>query len=168
MAMPKTRPKTSPKKTKPKMKSKVQPKPVSITSSKTYWITLTLVMVVFGSVYGYIMKVAVAAIGLLLATVLVLIGFAFYLKFKQSTQNNRSRATFIFSGASIIGFLIWVAVVLVLVATGSWVQIEASIGDNFFAVTSMIISLTSGAIIGDILCENKEKISFFLRSKFSR
>jgi cation transport ATPase len=166
--MPKTRPKTTPKETKPKMKSKLQPKPVSITSSKTYWITLALMMVVFGSVYGYITKVAVVAIGLLLATVLVLIGFAFYLKFKQSTQNNRIRATFIFSGASIIGFLIWVAVVLVLDATGSWVQIEASMSDNFFAVTSLIICLTSGAIIGDILFENKEKISLFLQNKFSR
>lgn len=166
--MPKTYPKTPPKKTKPKTKNKAQPKPVSITSSKTYWITLTLVMVVFGSVYGYIMKVTVAAIGLLLASVLFLIGFTFYLKFKPSTLNNSGRATFIFGGASVIGFIIWVAVVLLSSATGLWVQIAGSIGDNFFAVTSLIICLTSGAFIGDLIGNNKEKISFFLQSKFSK
>jgi len=166
--MPKTSPKTPPKKIKLKTKNKAQPKPVSITSSKAYWITLTLAMVVFGSVYGYIMKVAVAAIGLLLASVLFIIGLAFYLKFKPSTLKNSSRATFIFGGASIIGFLIWAAVVLLLDATGIWVEIAASIGDNFFAITSLIICLISGAILGDLIGNNKEKISLFLESKFSK
>ncbi len=166
--MPKAHPKNQPKKAKLKNKKQPPPKPVSITSSKTYWITLTVTMVVFGAAYGYIMKVAVAAIGLLLATVLVLIGFSFYLKFKPSTLSKSSRATFLFGGASIIGFLIWVAVVLLSSATGFWVQIADSIGDNFFAITSLIICLTSGAFIGDQIGNNKEKISLFFENKFNK
>ncbi len=54
--MPKTYPKNQPKKVKPKNKNQMPPKRVSITSSKTYWITLTAMMVVFGSAYGYMMK----------------------------------------------------------------------------------------------------------------
>jgi hypothetical protein len=165
--MPKTYPKNRPKKTKPKSKNKVQPKTVSITSSKTYWIMLTLLMVVFGSVYGYIMRVAVAAIGLLLASVLLLIGFAYYLKFKPSTLKIASRATFLFAGASVIGFCIWVAVVLLSSVTGLWTQIAGSIGENFFVITTLIICLTSGAFIGDLIGMNKEKIIDFFQGKFS-
>jgi cation transport ATPase len=166
--MPKTDPKIQPKKAKLKTKNKAEPKPVSITSSKTYWITLTIMMVVFGSVYGYMMKVPAEAIGLLIATVLMVIGFAFYLKFKPSLQKSISRATFLFVGASVIGFLIWVALVLLSGVTGFWLQISTSIGDNFFAITSMIICLICGAFIGDQIGDNKEKISLFFENKFRK
>ncbi|MGA2680855.1 MAG: hypothetical protein ABSF44_03540 [Candidatus Bathyarchaeia archaeon] len=166
--MPKPYPKTQPKKTKPNTKTNGQPKPVSITSSKTYWITLTLLMLVFGSFYGYLMKVALAAIGIMLASVLFLIGFAYYLKFKQSPLTNSSRATFLFGGACVIGFAIWVVIVLLSSLVGLWAPIALSIGDNFFAITSLIICLTSGAFIGDLIGNNKEKISVFLKSKFSK
>lgn len=166
--MPKTHPKVQPKKSKLKTRNKAEPKPVSITSSKTYWITLTIMMVFFGSVYGYMMKVPADAIALLIATVLMVIGFAFYLKFKPSLQENNSRAIFLFIGASVIGFLIWVALVLFSGAVGFWVQISGSIGDNFFAITSMIICLICGAFIGDQICDNKEKITYFLQSKFGK
>ncbi len=165
--MPKTYPKTPQKKTKSKTKNKAQPTPVSITSSKTYWMVMTLLMVVFGGAYGYMMKVAVAGIGLLLASVLFLIGFAYYLKFKPSTLTKSSRATFLFTGA-LIGFVIWVAVAFLSNATGFSVQIEDSIGDNFFAITSLIICLTSGAFIGDQIGKNEEKIRLFFESKFSK
>jgi cation transport ATPase len=166
--MPKTYPKNQPKKAKPKKtQPKAQPKPVSITSSKLYWITLTVVMVVFGAVYGYSMKVAVAAIGMLLASVLFMIGFAFYLKFKPSTLKSSSRATFIFVGASVIGFSIWATLMLLSNATGLWPRIASSIGDNFFAVTSLIICLISGAFIGDLVGINKDRIRTAL-SKFSK
>jgi cation transport ATPase len=166
--MPKTNPKTQPKKSKMKTKNKAEPKPVSITSSKTYWITLTIIMVIFGSVYGYMKKVPADAIALLIATVLMVIGFAFYLKFKSSLQKNNSRAVFLFVGASVIGFLIWVALVLFWGAAGLWVQISGSIGDNFFAITSMIICLICGAFIGDEIGDNKEKISLFFENKFRK
>ncbi len=167
--MPKSHQKAQPKKVKPKKtKLETQPKQVSITSSKYYWLTLTLVMVVFGSVYGYMMKVAAAALGLLLASVLFIIAFAYYLRFKPSTLKTSVRATFVFVGACVIGFCIWAAVVLLSFATGLSVQITDSMGEGFFSITSMIICLVTGAFIGDLIGNNKEQISIFLKNKLSR
>ena len=170
--MPKNRPKTQSKKSKPKKNQpKTQTKAVSITSSKLYWLVLATAMVVFGSAYGLAMKAALAAIALLVACVLVVIGFAYYLKFTPSTLKKTERATFLLAGASIVGFLIWVAVVLLSDATGLWLQIAATMGDNFFAITTLIICLVSGAFIGDLVGKNKEKISEgleALKNKFNK
>ncbi len=63
--MPKTYPKTQPKKTKPKKtKFKDQPKPVSLLKSKTYWIALTLIMVVFTFAYGFLMNISLRKRGI--------------------------------------------------------------------------------------------------------
>ena len=51
------------------------------------------------------MNISAAAIGIMLASVVIVIGFAGYIKFKPSTLKATIRATFIFAGASIIGFL---------------------------------------------------------------
>ena len=115
--MPKT-PKAQPKKhLKTKAKQKVQPKSVSITSRKSYWIALTLTMVAFGIFSGYTNKMAVGAIGLLIGSVLALIGFVFYLNFYPSTLKATQRALYLFVGACIIGFSIWAVIVLFLNAT---------------------------------------------------
>ena len=167
--MPKNYTRTQPKKNKPKKTPvKTQTKPVSITASKLYWVTIATLMVIFGSVYGYLLKVSIAATTLLLVSVLVIIGFAYYIRFTPSTLKNKSRATFIFAGASVIGFLIWVAIVLLANSTGFWVQTGGSISDNFFAITSLIICLTSGALIGDLIGNNEERISTFLGNRFGK
>ena len=160
--MPKNYPKAQPKK---KKTQKAPPKQVSIMSSKYYWITLTLMMVAFGSVIGYTAKVAVAAIVLLLASVLYIIAFAYYINFKPSLLKASRRALFIFVGVAIIGFSMWAAMVLLLDATGFWQQISASIGYGFFGVTSLIICLVSGAFVGDFMGRKEERISAFLRDK---
>lgn len=165
--MPKNSSKAQPKKNKPKKtQPKAEPKPFSITSSKYYWVFLTLVMVVFGSVYGYMMKATWVAITLLLVSVLSVIGIAFYLKFYPSNLTTPRRVIFLFVGASVIGFCIWAAVVLALDVGGFWTQIESVMSDNFFAITSMIICLAGGAFIGDVLGKNSEKISMFFKAKF--
>ena len=160
--MPKTS-KTQPKK-QLKTKNKVQSKPVSITSRKSYWIFLTIAMVLFGVFFGYSENVAVAAIGIMLASVLAVIAFAWYLKFKPSPLKATLRATFIFVGASVIGFLIWVVMILIIGATKVQPQIANSIGDGFFIVTSFIICLISGGFIGDLIGKNKEAIQLFLHN----
>jgi glucan phosphoethanolaminetransferase (alkaline phosphatase superfamily) len=163
--MPKTYPKAQPKK---KKTQKTPPKQISIISSKYYWITLTLMTVVFGSAYLYTVKIAMAATVLLLVSALYIIAFACYINFKPSFLKASRRATFIFVGASIIGFCMWAAIVLLLDATGFWLQISGSIGYNAFGVTSLIICLVSGAFIGDLIGNNKERISTFLRDKLAR
>ena len=159
--MPKTYPKTQPKKTKPKKNQpKAQPKPVSLLTRKSYWITLTLIMLVFTFVYGYLMEISVEKEALILGSIFSVIGFAFYLGFKPFPSYNK-RATFIFVGASIVGFSIWAVMVLSFNATGIISQIASSIGDDFFAITSLIICLILGAFIGDLIGKNRKAIELF-------
>jgi hypothetical protein len=156
--MPKTS-KTKPK-IQPKNKRKNKPEPISITSRKEYWIVLTLSMVIFGAGYGYLMKVPIPAIVMLLATVISVIVFAFYIKFKPSTLPSTSRATYFFVGASVIGFGIWALVVLSINAAGLWIPIASVIGEEFFAITSLIIFLILGAFIGDWISKNRQRFKF--------
>ncbi len=158
--MPKSHPRPLPKKIKPKKtKFKDQPKPVSLMKSKTYWIALTLIMVVFTFAYGFFMNISFEKEALILGSILAVIGFAFSVGFKPSSYNKK--ATFIFVGASIIGFSIWAVIVLSINATAINSQIAGSIGVDFFALTSLIICLALGAFIGDLMGKNKEKIVLF-------
>ena len=170
--MPKTSknyPKTQHKKTKPKKtQPKTQPKPVSITTRKSYWITLTLITTVFASVFGYSVNMPLERIVMMLVTVLLLIGFAVYIRFKPSTTTVNMRATFIFVGASVIGFSIWAVMVLALNATMLHSQVASAIDDDFFATTSLIICLISGAFIGDWIGENRKRKSIFLNNKLRK
>lgn len=165
--MPK-KPQTRPK-VKPKTKLKTQPEPVSITSRKSYWIILSFTMVIFGAAYGSFMHLAVAAIGVLLGSVLAIIGFAGYLKFNPSTMKTNERATFMFGGASIIGFGIWIAVTLLTGLVGLGSDVSSSIGVGFFMITTLIIFLLLGAVIGDIIGKDRDEIKVSLgklRQKF--
>lgn len=157
------RKKVKPKKTPPKTEAKT----VSITTSKFYWVTLTVFMVIFGLVYGYLLKVSVPAVALLLTSVLLMIGFAYYVRFSTSQLKNTTRATFIFVGASVIGFLIWAAIVLLLDFTGFSAQIAGSMSYYYFAITSLIICLISGAFIGDLIGKYRDKISAALEKRFN-
>lgn len=158
--MPKTYSKTQSKKTKPKKtKFKDQPKPVSLMKSKTYWIILTLIMVVFTFAYGFLMNISLEKEALILGTILAVIGLAFSLGFKSLNYNKK--ATFIFVGASTIGFSIWAAIVLSFNATRINSQIASTLGIDFFSLTSLIICLSLGAFIGDLIGKNREKIVLF-------
>jgi len=166
--MPKTYPKNYPKKTKPKKpKFKDQPKPVSLLKRKSYWITLTLFMLVFTIVFGYIMKVSAEGEVLILGTIFSIIAFAVYIGFKPSIKYDK-RATFMFAGASIVGFCIWAAMVLSLSAIGIILQIVNLTVISFFAITSLIICLIVGAFIGDLIGKNKEKINIFIDNKLRK
>ena len=156
-------------KTKPKGKTqlKARPKPVSLMTSKSYWITLTIVTLALTFAYGDLMKISLEKETLILGSLLFLIGFAFYIGFKPYANYNK-RATFIFVGASIIGFCIWVAVVLFFNATGINSQIANSVGGGLFDVTSLMICLISGAFIGDLIGKNKARISVLIDDKFRK
>jgi len=159
--MSKTYPKTQYKKTRPKKNQpKTRPKQVSLMTRKSYWIMLTLITLVFTFAYGYLMKISVEKEALILGSILLVIGFAFYIGFKPSESYSK-RATFIFVGASIVGFSIWAVMVLSFNATGIHSQIASSIGDDFFAITSLIICLILGAFIGDLIGKNRKAIELF-------
>ena len=122
-------------------------------------------MVAFGIFFGFSEKVSSPAIVMLLASVLSIIGFAYYLNFSVSTVSPIRRAVFNFAGASIIGFGIWAATVITLGKAGLTPQIGGAIGTGFFAITSLIICLAAGAFIGDQIGKNEEHISVVLRDK---
>ncbi len=167
--MPKTYPKTQPKKTKRKKPlPKAESKPVSITTRKSYWITLTLIITVFASVFGYFMSMSLENIVMMLVTVLLLIGFAVYIRFKPSTTTVDKRALFMFVGASVIGFCIWAGILLSLNATELHTQIASAIGNGFFTITSLMICLILGAFIGDWIGDRRNRISIFLKNKLRK
>jgi hypothetical protein len=157
--MPKTYPKSQSKKSKSK-KMKTQPKPASLTTRKSYWVTLVTIVLVFSFVYGYLMKISLEKEALILGSILSIICFAFYIGFKPST-NYSKRATFIFVGASIVGFSLWTIMVLSLNAIGMQSQITDSIGEDFFAITSLMICLIIGAFVGDLIGKNRENLNIF-------
>jgi lysylphosphatidylglycerol synthetase-like protein (DUF2156 family) len=159
--MPKNYPKTYPKKAKPKKtKFKDQPKPVNLLRRKSYWITLISIILVFTFAYGYITEISLAKEALIVSSILVMIGFAFYLGFKPLSYNKR--VTAIFVGASVIGFCIWAAMVFSFSAAGINTQIASSVGADVFAVTSLIICLIAGGLIGDLIGKNREAIALFV------
>jgi hypothetical protein len=161
MSMPKTYPKTQPKKNKLKKKQlKNQPKPVSILKSKYYWIGLTSMLLAFAIAIGYLTRISLGKELLILGSIFSVMILAFYIGFK-SPEGYSKRATFIFVGASIVGFSIWAIMVLSLNATGVISQISNSVGVDLFATTSLIICLVIGAFIGDLLGKNRETLESF-------
>ena len=169
--MPKSYPKTPPKKTQPKKnKPKAQMKTPSLFKNKYYWITLALIILVFTVAYGYSAKISVEKELLILGSVFSLIGLAFYIGFKPS-ENYSKRIIFFLAGASIIGFIIWAVMVLLFNAVGFTSKISSSVGEEFFAITSLIICLVLGSFIGDLIGKNKENImsiAYELREKIRK
>jgi hypothetical protein len=156
--MPKTYPKTPQKKNKIKNKRvKDQPKPFSIFKSKYYWVAVTAVIFVFAVAMGFVTRISLGSEVLILGSILSVIAFAFYLGFK-SPEGYDKRATFIFVGASIVGFSIWAVMVLSFNAAGITPKISDAVGNSLFAITSLMICLVFGAFIGDLLGKNREAL----------
>jgi hypothetical protein len=152
--MPKTYPKTPQKKNK---RVKEQPKPFNLFKSKYYWLTITAVIIVFAVAIGFMNQISLGGELLILGSILSVVAFAFYVGF-LSPEGYSKRATFIFVGASILGFGIWAIMVLSFNAAGVTAQISNAVGNALFAITSLIIFLMLGAFIGDLLGKNREAL----------
>ncbi len=158
--MPKTYPKAQPKKNKKKKHLKDQPKQINLLKSKYYWVTVTAAILVFAVVVGFSVQISLGKELLILGSILSILGLAFYVGFKSSEGYDK-RATFFFVGASIVGFGIWAVMVLSFMATGVISLISSSVGVDLFAITSLIICLILGALIGDLIGKNRETISLY-------
>ena len=150
-------PKSAKGRSKPASKTKrsPQPQPVSITSKKSYWITLTSVTVFATAVYAYAIGIALPQIALLVAAVVLALGFVGYVRVTPSKFVTFWRAVFIFAGISIIGFSIWAAMIYYSMQTGVLASVVNSLGDQFFGVTSLVICLAVGGFIGELISKNK-------------
>jgi hypothetical protein len=144
-----------PSKTKPKQKAKpkakVQPQTQSITATKPYWIILTVMLAVVTAVFGALVGMSLERTALVIVTVVVVIGFVGLVRTGKPDLSLSKRATFIFAGASIIGFIIWAALTL----SGALAPVVIAVGEEFYVVNSLATCLAAGAWIGELLCRNK-------------
>ncbi len=142
--------KTQPKQ-KAKLKAKALPQTQSITATKTYWIILTSMLAVVTAVFGALVGMSLERTALLMVTVVVVIGFVGLIRTGKSELPLSKRATFIFAGASIIGFIIWAA----LTMSGVLSPFVIAVGQDFYVLTSLGTCLTVGAWIGELLSRSK-------------
>jgi hypothetical protein len=118
---------------------------------------MTTVILVFAVAVGLLIQISLGEELLILGSILSILGLTFYVGFKSSEGYNK-RATFFFVGASIVGFSIWAVMVLSFMATGVMSLISSTVGIDLFAVTSFIICLVLGALVGDLIGKNRETI----------
>jgi cation transport ATPase len=152
-------------KEKSKLKRKNEPERASITTKKSYWVMLTLVIAIVVAVCAYALNFSLLNNALLVATIAFAVAFMGYIRVSPSTLSLSKRATFLFVGASIIGFSIWAAIVLILNATGLMLQIANAIGDQFFIIPSLITCLIFGALIGELLGRNSKVQAYLFKPK---
>ncbi len=146
-------PKANPKKLKTKQKA--EPKPPSITTKKSYWLMLMLLAAVAMLVFGATMGIDWAETAVFAVTLVVVVGVIGYIRVNPSTLPLTRRATFLFVGASVIGFSIWAAIALALNVTGFIVQIDSFMGAETFAGSTLAMCLMAGALIGEMLGRNE-------------
>jgi hypothetical protein len=144
-----------PAKTRPKQKTKQKPKvqsqTQSITSTKPYWIILTTMLAIVTAIFGALVSMSLERTALLIVTVVIVIGFVGLLRTGKSSLPLSKRATFIFAGASIIGFIIWAALTL----SGALAPVVLAVGQEFYVVNSLLTCLAAGAWIGELLSRSK-------------
>jgi len=146
-------------KTQSKTKRKVQPETPGITTKKWYWVMLTIVMVAVFSVAGSIMGLTLPNIVVLMITIVFLCGLMGYVGTTPSVLPKSKRATFLFVGASIIGFGIWAVIMLISMGAG----LIENIVDSFFIIPSLILCLIAGSFIGELMGRNKRIQTFFFK-----
>jgi len=147
-------------KAKSSSKRKVQPETPGITTQKWYWIMLTIVMVAVFSVASYLMGLNLSNIVVLMFTIVFLCSLMGYVGVTPSVLSKSKRATFLFAGASVIGFSIWAVIMLISMAVG---LIDNLFSDSFLIIPSLILCLIAGSFIGEFLGKNKRVQTFFFK-----
>jgi uncharacterized membrane protein len=158
-----------PKSSKTKVKSKNQlkakraakPETPGITTKKSYWVMLSVFIVIIFSIAGYLLEFAIADIAVLMISIVFLISLIGYVRITPSNLSKSKRGTFLFVGASIIGFSIWAIIMLILMNTGTM----ATVFDNktFYIFPSLVICLTAGAFIGELMGKNSRIQKLFFK-----
>ena len=129
----------------------MEPEAPSITTKKSYWVMLAVVLAVASVGFGLIMGLDALRIAILAAAVVVPIGTIGYIKISPSKLPLSKRATLLFIGVSVIGFSIWAAIVLVGGRYGLVETMTTTLGSQFFIVTSLSICFSVGALLGELI-----------------
>ena len=151
-------PKPSKPQTKPKMSQKLKAKPEapSITTKKSYWILVTLILAVTTAVTGITANLNAVQTSFLVAAIVALFGFIGFVRVEPSTLSIMKRAAFIFMGLSLIGFGIWAATTLILTRAGFIGGIVEALGVQIFITGSLGICLSVGALIGELIGRSRK------------
>ena len=161
--MPKSSKSKAKAKTQLKTKRVTQPEASGITTNKFYWIVLSIFIVVALSVACGTLNFAIVDIVVLMIAIVFLIGLIGYVRISPSKLSKSKRGTFLFVGASIIGFSIWAIIMVILLKTET---IDTVFGDKAFLIfPSLIICLTTGAFIGELMGKNSRVQKFFFKPK---
>ena len=147
-------------KTQTQTKHKTQPEALSITTKKWYWVMLAGVMITVFSIAGYMFGLELSNITILMLTIALLFGLMGYVRTTPSNLTTSKRATFLFVGASVIGFSIWAAFVLIAINTD---LIDSVFANTFFIFPSLIMCLIVGAFIGELLGKNSRVQAFIFK-----
>ena len=119
---------------------------------KPLWVSTMLATAIFGAVSFFVLGIPLLnVIGGLAATALG-IGFSYYIRVRPSLNVNR--AIFIFLGVSPIGFVLWIIITYTL----NKVIVTSASGTPALFLTTGIISLTLGALIGDYVGKRRHYI----------
>jgi hypothetical protein len=148
-------------KTQLKAKRRTQPATPGITTKKSYWIMLSVVMVAAFSVAGFLMGLEYVDIVALMVAIVLIIGFIGYVRIAPSNLSKSKRGTFLFVGASIIGFSMWAVPMYILLATDNLVSLPVS---PFVIVSCLVMCLILGAFIGELLGKNSRVQKLLFKS----
>ena len=91
---------------------------------------------------------------MIIVTVLSVLGLAGYIRVKPSNLTIKSRATYLFVGATVIGYGVWAIIMILLAVTGLGAQVANPLGNQRFIISSQIILMVMGAFVGDFLSKN--------------
>jgi FtsH-binding integral membrane protein len=148
-----------PTKKKPKQKTKakvrVEPEAPSITTKRSYWLGVSAILALMSAILAISMGLDATRIAILVVTILAPVGVWGYIRVTPSKMSISKRATFLFIGLSVIGFGIWATIVLVGGVYGLTAQLMNTLGGQFFITTSLVICLSAGAFIGELIGGNK-------------
>jgi hypothetical protein len=116
------------------------------------WIILTVASVILLILNGYLLNTPIERTTLALAILLLATAAGFYVRVRPSTSGNR--IFFVAVGAGCLGFLLWAVVTLIILHTGiRWTILRTTgdLGNDLFALASLIICWVIGGYIGDWL-----------------
>jgi hypothetical protein len=123
------------------------------------WIIFTIATVLIVFLNGYFLNIGLDRTLAIVAIVLLITGFAFYIRIKPSASGNR--VFFVFVGATVLGSVFWVLIALFMKETGLRMQLlnsSGTFGDNFFALASLIICWVIGGFIGDLIGKSRNYV----------
>jgi DNA-binding HxlR family transcriptional regulator len=142
-----------------------QDRPPQDTRILKAWFILIIANIIITVFMGFFLKIPIERQAIILSILLLGSGFAFYIRVKPSKSGNR--AFFVAVGIVGIGFVLWFIVTSLVLFSGLRWQIvgaTGNVGDNFVALTTLIICWIVGGFIGDFIGRKRNYVVPIMRT----